>query len=362
MGVHRTILENHENDVSTLAVDVLGTAVEIAAPPALLGELRAVLADLEPASGADRRLALVPGERGFDLWDDGRIVRPGVEPADRRRHGDLAPQRHCRRGDRTRADPWGVRGRVRRRGGTASRRHRGGKVDAHRGVRWCRARVPVRRARRAGPCHGHRRALSEASEPRRGAPRPCVVARSGGEPDRRLRAPSCSPVTSPVPKPARRRLDPAWALLALAAHASNLAALGHRALVWLAGVALTCPARQLTYGDAAQVVTAIERAAETPHRPVAPADTLPPVTEDTTTVAMGDSLAVFHQPSRMVHVLNRSAAAMWRRAAAVEASDSLSLVDAVLETGGGEQPDRSTATATIDRLVRSGLLPAAAGT
>jgi hypothetical protein len=67
--------------MNTLTVDVLDTAVEIAGPRPLLAELQAVLVDLESASAADRELALVPGEHGFDLHDDGLIVRCDVDPA-----------------------------------------------------------------------------------------------------------------------------------------------------------------------------------------------------------------------------------------------------------------------------------------
>ena len=140
-----------------------------------------------------------------------------------------------------------------------------------------------------------------------------------------------------------------------------MAALGRTALTWLAGLALACPARLLTYGDAPQLVAVIERAADAPGRPVEPAEVLPPVTGDTTTVAMGSSLAVFHEPSGKVHLLNRGASTMWCRAAAVEVCDRSSLVEAVLGADDGDSPDRSTAVATVDRLVRSGLLPASTG-
>ena len=59
VGVHRTLAAYDEDDVSPLTVDVLGTAVAIAAPPVLLEELRDVLADLpHPDRSADRELTL----------------------------------------------------------------------------------------------------------------------------------------------------------------------------------------------------------------------------------------------------------------------------------------------------------------
>jgi hypothetical protein len=347
--------------VNTLVVNVLGTAVEIAAPPALLGELRAVLVDLEPASGSDRRLALVPGERGFDLWDNGRIVRLRVEPVIAA--ATVVWRLNAIAGESTEhvlihgacvATPGG--GAVLLPGGSGAGKSTLTAACVAAGLAYLSDELV---------------ALDCATGTVAPYPKPLTLDGERLVPASSLGAVAVPPVTpsalvfpryEPGTTVRESPLDHAWALLALAAHATNLVTLGQRALVWLAGVALTCPAHQLTYGNAGQVVTAVERAAEAPHRRVAPADPLPPVTDDTTTVAVGDSLAVLHQPSRMVHVLNRSAAAMWRRAAAVEASDGLSLVDAMLEAGDGERPDRPTATTTIDRLVQSGLLPAVAAT
>jgi hypothetical protein len=361
VGVHAAVLENHENDVNTLVVNVLGTAVEIGAPPALLGELRAVLVDLEPASRSDRRLALVPGEPGFDLWDDGRIVRQGIEPVIAAatviwRLNAIAGEStgHVLIHGACVAAPGG--GAVLLPGGTGAGKSTLTAACVAAGLAYLSDEL-VALDCVTGTIAPYPKPLTLDGER-------LVPASSLGAVAGRPATPSAIvfPRYEPGTTVSEAPLDHAWALLALAAHATNLAALGERALVWLAGVALTCPAHQLTYGDAAQVVTAIGRAAEASHRPVAPADTLPPVTHDTTTVAIGDSLAVLHQPSRRVHVLNLSAAAMWRRAAAAWAPDGLSLLDAVLEPGDGERPDGPTAMATIDRLVQSGLLPAAAET
>jgi hypothetical protein len=156
------------------------------------------------------------------------------------------------------------------------------------------------------------------------------------------------------------RLDPGWTLVALAAHATNLGVLGGRGLAWLAGLAVACPAFQLTHADADTAVTAIERAVGGPGRPLTPAPLLDPITGDTTTVAVGESLAVLHEPSGRIHLLNPSAAAVWRRAAGVtNRRNTSSLVDAVMDGSVAGRRDRPAVAVTVDRLVRSGLLAAA---
>ena len=56
------------------------------------------------------------------------------------------------------------------------------------------------------------------------------------------------------------RLDPVWTLIALAAHAPNLATMGVVGLAWLAGFATACPASQVTYGEARLAVPVVRRA------------------------------------------------------------------------------------------------------
>jgi hypothetical protein len=138
-----------------------------------------------------------------------------------------------------------------------------------------------------------------------------------------------------------------WALAALASHATNLAVLRRTAMAWLAGLALACPAFQLTHADAGQAAAIITWAAERAGRPVESAAVLEAITADTTTVAVGDSLAVLHEPSGKVHVLSPAAADVWRRAA-VDRSD-------------GGRPDGSTPADTIEHLARCGLLAAPPG-
>ena len=63
--------------MSTLVVDVLGTAVRIAAPASVLAQLRESLVDLEPAAGFDLARARARDE-DLDLLDGGQVVRTGV--------------------------------------------------------------------------------------------------------------------------------------------------------------------------------------------------------------------------------------------------------------------------------------------
>jgi hypothetical protein len=361
VGLHGTLGENNENDMNTLTVDVLGTAVQIVAPPRLLAELQAALVDVKSASTPDRELALIPGDRGFDLHDDGRIIRRDVDPAiaaattiwrlnaiAREISGHVMIHGSCVAG------PLG--GAVVLPGGTGAGKSTLTAACVAAGLAYVTDEL-VALDRGTGTVAPYPKPLSLQGER-------LVPASSLGRVAGRPATPSALvfPRYEPGAEVSDVPLDPGWSLLALAAHATNLAALGRTALTWLAGLALTCPARQFTYRDAPQVVAAIERAADAPGRPVEPAEMLPPVTDDTTTVALGNSLAVLHEPSGKVHLLNAGASAMWCRAAALEACDRSSLVEAVLGADDGDRRDRSTAAATIDRLVRSGLLSAPTGT
>jgi len=362
VGLHHAIAKDHQDDMTALTVDVLGTAVAIAAPAPLLTELRMVLADLEPAPSADRELTLAPTNRGFDLHDDGRTIRRGVDP-------DIAAATvvwrlnaiagesatHVLLHGACVVDPLG--GAVLLPGGTGAGKSTLTAACVTAGLTYLSDELAA--------IDGGAGTITPYTKP---------LALDG---ERLVPASSLGPVASMPVAPAALvfprydpgarldevRLDSAWALLALAAHATNLRLLGGPALAWLAGLALACPARQLTHGDANEAVAAVERAAAGPGRRVEPAEVLDPITEDTTTVAMGDALAVLHEPSGKIHVLNRAAAAVWRRAAcALDGSNISSLLDAVVDAADGEHPDRSATAATVDRLLRSGLLVAPAAT
>jgi hypothetical protein len=360
MGLHATIVENDEDDMKTITVEVLSTAVGVTAPPPLLAELQAALADLEAASSADRELALIPGERGFDLREEGRIIRRGVDPAIAAttliwRLNAIAGESsgHVLIHGACVAGPLG--GAVLLPAGKGAGKSTLTAACVRAGLAYVSDEL-VALDCRTGTITPYRKPVALDGER-------LVPASSLG----RVETQPPTPTAIVFPRyeagaaVSEAPLDPGWTLVALAAHTTNLAALRSTGFAWLAGLALTCPARQLTHGDAAQVVAAIARAADARGRPVAPAQMLPRVSEETTTVAMGDSLAVLHEPSGKVHLLNRSAAATWCRAA-LAAYGRSSLLDTVVDWGDLENQDRATTAVTIDWLVRSGLLPAPAGT
>jgi hypothetical protein len=346
--------------MSGLSVDVLGRAVAITAPASLQAELRAALADLPAADGGDRELALRPTDGGFDLHDDGRLVRHGVDP--RVAGATVIWRLNAIAGESTDhvllhaacvAAPSG--GAVLLPGGPGAGKSTLTAACVRAGLSYLSDELAAV-DRRTGTIAPYAKPLGLAAER-------LVVASSLGSVADGPAVPAALvfPRYEPGADLSEVPLDPGWALLALAAHATNLGVLGGAALAWLAGLALTCPPSQLTHGDATQAVAAIERAAAASGRPVAPADLLDPVTDGTTTVAVGDSLAVLHEPSGKVHVLNAPAAAVWRRAAAAGGCDGQTPdtglpIETVLQAADEEGVDRSTASATIDRLVRAGLL------
>jgi hypothetical protein len=347
-----------------LTVDVLGTTVAIDVPGSVSRELRAALRDLEPATGADRELSLVPGERGFDLRDGGRVIRSAVDPAVAVatlvwRLNAIAAEStsHVLLHAACVTPPQG--GGVLLVGGAGAGKSTLAAALVSAGMAYLSDELAGIDCR-AGTVTPY--------------PKPLVL-----DGDRLVPASSLGEVAAGPVAPAalvfpRYRpdagttdmpFDPSWAFLALATHAINLRGLGGTALAWLAGLALACPARQVTHADVRTAVSLIEDNQGEPARRVQPAETLPPVTPDTITVEVGDSLAVLHEPSGRVNLLNPSAAALWRSAAGTRTygHDMTSLVDAALEgidTADGWRPDRGIASATIDRLARSGLIAAPA--
>ena len=150
-------------------------------------------------------------------------------------------------------------------------------------------------------------------------------------------------------------LEPSWALVALAAHATNLSGVGGAALPWLAAIAASCPAWQATYGASIDVVATVREAAALPATPLQPADVLGPVTPTTTTVVLGDDLAVFDGPTGRIHVLNAGAAFVWR--CVPDAADEQGLTEVALARSPAASLDRPSVSSTVEHLARAGLLP-----
>jgi hypothetical protein len=360
-GDHRR--EGAVTPAAAYAVDVLGTAVAIRVPPSRREELRSALVDLEPATGADRELTLVEGARGWELRDGGRVVRRGVHPAVAvatvvwRLNAIAAESRsHVLLHAACVTDPDG--GGILLVGGSGAGKSTLAAACVRAGYTYLSDELAAIDCR-SGTVAPYAKPLVLDGER-------LVPASTLG----RVAAAPAVPTNLVFPRyepgaPLRETpLEPGWALLALAAHATNLAARGATAFAWLAGVARACPAVQLTHGDARAAAATIRQSAHRPPAP-APAAVLPRLAPDTTTVALANSLAVLHGPTGKVHVLNPAAAAVWRGAASaeVERRDTCHLVDAVLDTfaaGTGECPARSAVAATVDRLVRSGLIAAPA--
>jgi hypothetical protein len=360
VGLHGTVGEDDEGDVTTLTVDALGTSVAIAVPASIRGELRAALADLEGAADADRELTLTPGDQGLDLCDGGQMVRRGVDPRIAIatvvwRLNAIAARStaHVLLHAACVAGPQG--GGVLLAGGPGVGKSTVTSACLSAGLAYLSDEVA---------------AIDRDSGLLLPYAKPLVLDGERLVPASSLGAVATAPVAPAavmVPRYApgagltEVALDPGWALLTLAAHATNLSTLGGTGLAWLAGLAVACPSWQLTHGDAAAAVASIEWAARLPARPVEPATVLAPITPDTTTVALGDALAVLHGPSGKIHLLNPAAAAVWRSAAcaAADIHDCSSLVDAALDAfavGDDVRPDRESTTATVGRLVSSGLL------
>jgi hypothetical protein len=152
-------------------------------------------------------------------------------------------------------------------------------------------------------------------------------------------------------------LDAGWALVALAAHSPNLAALGPRGLAALGGLALACPAVQVTYGDAAEAVSVVrDLAARRGSRITAPPviDSLIP---GLTAIALGEELGVLHGASGRVSLLNPAAAAIWQHVAG--SGSSRTEIESLIRGDDGPALSRSVIEATIGRLRHDGLLPPA---
>jgi len=337
-----------------LVVDVLGTAVALRAPGPVLAELRRLLVDLEPGRAPGRQLSLVESTDRLSLLDDGAVIRTGIAPS------VAAATMVWRLNTIAAAAPGHVvvhAGCVAGQGGVLLPGQSGtGKSTltaacVEVGLSYLSDEFAVLDLEHvelvpyAKPLGLEAERLLPASELRSGAQG--IRCRPAG-----LVFPRYEPSAS---SPSVTRLDSRWALLALAAHCTNLASVGAPALALLAGLATACPAWQITYADAGDAVPTIEHAAAAPVAAVVPAEILSPVTPETVTVAVDDDLAVLHEPTGQVHLLNASAALVW--GCVKGAADVASLIDAALQRAPTPAFDRPTVSATVRRLASAGLLP-----
>ena len=342
-------------DRGELIVKVVDTSVALRAPVPLLAQLETLLADLEPGTEPSRHMIIEEEPDGrLRLLDEGSVVRSGIEPAlaaativwrlnaiaaETTRH--LVIHAGCVADEGAVILP-GQSGAGKSTlvaaciaAGMAYLSDEYAIIDMHDGVV-----VPYPKP--LGLRAEHVVASSDLRAGSVGAALP-----AGGIVFPRYEAGSQTTVT---------RLDPAWTLLALTAHATNLAALGGSALAWMAGLAVAYPARQITYSNADDAVGVVRAAGERSSVPLRPAETIGPITPTTTTIVLGDGLAVMHESTGKVHLLNAAASLVWT--CMPDAPDASRLADVALARLPAGSLDRASVAATIRHLGRSGLLPA----
>ena len=351
MDLHVTSLVD---DLNELAVDVLGTGVRLRGPARLMAEVRGLLTDLAPATRADRQLELIEEPGGtFQLLDDGELVRGGIASVVavativwRLNAVAAATTRHLV----VHAGCVAAEGGVLLPGTSGAGKSTLTAACIAAGMAYLSDEYAA-----LDLTHG---TLTPYAKPL-GLDGERLVAASG------LRAGSLGrpgppsgivfPRYTPGADATMTPLNAGWTFLALAAHTTNLAALGGaKALPWLAGLALDCPSWQVTYGDTAEGVGAVRDAARRPGSPVRPAVVLDPITATSTTVVMGDEAAVLDQRTGQVHLLNASAAFVW--SCVPDASDAGHLVAVALDRASDSAPDPAMLDRTIEHLTRTGLL------
>lgn len=336
-------------------VDVLGAAMTVQAPVTVLDELRVALADLSPGHGPRRLVTLAETDDGFELVDDGQPVRRAIPAV----VAVATVVWHLN------AIATGTRDLVLLHAGCVA-----GDGEGDGAVLLPGGSGTGKSTLTAACLAAGLRYLSDelaAIDPHEGTvvpyPKPLelegrLVAAStisaAGVGSATAPGAILFPRFEPGAEVREVPLDVGWTLLALAAHAPNLAAMGAPGLAWLASLALACRASQVTYGDAHLAVPIVRRLARRQIAALVPAEVLPPVTDATTAVAVGPDLAVLHHPTAKVHLLNPSAAFVWRYLAGTDDADAA--VAATLEHAANAELDRATVLATVDHLVRSGLL------
>ena len=151
-------------------------------------------------------------------------------------------------------------------------------------------------------------------------------------------------------------LEPAATLLLLATNTVNLTSRGGWALPWLAGLALSCPAWRYVYGDVDEVQAHVRAVGSSlAAGAMRPTETIGPVTPTTTTVVLGDELAVFAHETGELHVLNPGAALVWISIPDVGRREDLEPLVAARTAGA---LSTSEMRSTIEHLDALGLLPA----
>jgi hypothetical protein len=151
-------------------------------------------------------------------------------------------------------------------------------------------------------------------------------------------------------------LSPSAALVLLAAHTVDVAGHDGRALPWLAGLAASGPAWQITYDEIEPALELVREVGAVAGAPIRPAETIGPVTASTVTVVLGDDLAVLELANGRIHILNPSAALVW--ASVPDAAADGHLADLVASRTSGHGLDHDAITAVVEHLAASGLLPA----
>lgn len=352
MDLHVTSLVD---DLTDLIVDVLGTGVRLRGPARLVAEVRGLLTDLAPATEPDRQLELVEEPGGtFQLLDDGALVRAGIAravaaptivwrlnavAATTTRH--LVVHAGCVAGE----------GGVLLPGASGTGKSTLTAACIAEGMAYLSDEYAALDLA-DGTLTPYAKPLGLDGDRLVSASvlTPGSVGRSG--PPSGIVFPRYAPGAVATMGP----LDPGWTLLALAAHTTNLAALGGAALPWLAGLALACPSWQVTYGNTAAGVGAVRDAARRPGSAVRPAVVLEPITASSTTVVMGDEVAVLDERTGQVHLLNASAACVWT--CVPDASDARDLLAVARKRAPLGSLDESMIVRTVEHLTRSGLLSA----
>jgi len=345
--------------VNPLVADVLGTAVCVDGPEPVRAELRRLLIDLETTAPPVRRVLLETEPAGtLRLVDDGSIVRTGIAP-----------------GVGAATAVWWLNVLVAR---SAEQVLLHSACVGDRGAVLLPGESGTGKSTLAAACVAA--GLSYLSDEYAAVDQslglvvpyakplelqgPGLIAASA------LRAESAGRPLPPVGIvfPRYRRdaptdamtLTPGWTLLALVAHTTNLGRLGASALPWLAALAAACPGWRVTYEDPAAAVRRVRALAATPGGPLRPAAVIGPVTSTTTTVELGDELAVLDATTGRVHLLSTAAALVWTSVPDATAQ-GCDLVDLVLARSAEPTLDRSALVATVEHLVRCGLLPPSGG-